>query len=91
MLSGEFPDGWDSKELAHNAGDLGSIPGPGRCPGEENDNPFQYSCPDNSMGRGTWWARVHGVTKSDTSEQISFSLLLYVIWSLKLPCHKIRF
>ena len=53
MLSGGCLDGWDSKELAHNAGELGSIPGPGRSPGEENDSPFQYSCLDNSMGRGT--------------------------------------
>ena len=68
MLSGEFPDGWDSKELAHNAGDLGSIPGPGRCPGEENDNPFQYSCPDNSMGRGAWWLESMG---SQSQTQVS--------------------
>ena len=50
----------------HNAGDLGLIPGLGRSPGEGNGYPLQYSCLENSMGRGTWWATVHGVTKSWT-------------------------
>ena len=54
----------DGKESAFNAGDLGLIPGSGRIPGEGHDNPLQYSCPDNSMGRGVQWATVHGVTKS---------------------------
>ena len=44
-----FPGGSDSKESACNAGDPGSIPGLGRSPGEENGNPFQYSCLENSM------------------------------------------
>ena len=47
-------------------GDLGSIPGSGRSPGEGNGNPLQYSCPENPMNRGTWWATVHGVAKSRT-------------------------
>ena len=51
---------------ACNAGDLGSIPGSGRCPGEGNGNPLQYSCLDNLMTRGAWWATVHGITKSQT-------------------------
>ena len=51
---------------ACNAGDLGSIPGSGRSPGEENGNPFQYSCLENPMDRGAWWAAVHGVPKSWT-------------------------
>ena len=46
-----------------NAGDVGSIPGLGRSPGEENGNALQYSCLENSMDRGAWWAIVHGVTK----------------------------
>ena len=46
-----------------NAGDVGSIPGSGRSPGEENGNALQYSCLENSMDRGAWWAVVHGVTK----------------------------
>ena len=48
------------KESAFNAGDLGSIPGLGRSHGERNGNPLQYSCLENSTGRGTWWATVHG-------------------------------
>ena len=46
-----------------NAGDPGSIPGPGRCPGERNGNPLQYSFLGNPMDRGDWQATVHGVTR----------------------------
>ena len=46
-----------------NAGEVGSIPGSGRSPGEENGNALQYSCLENSMDRGAWWAVVHRVTK----------------------------
>ena len=46
------------------AGNLGLIPGSGRSPGEENDNPLQCSCLGNLMDRGVWWATVHVVTKS---------------------------
>ena len=46
-----FPGGSDGKESACNAGDLGSIPGSGRSPGEENGNPLQYSCLENPMDR----------------------------------------
>ena len=48
------------KESACNAGDLGLIPGLGRCPGEGNGNPFQYSCLENPMDRGTWQASPWG-------------------------------
>ena len=61
-----FPGGSDGKESACNAGDPGSIPGEGRFPGEGNGNLLQYSCLENSMDRGAWWAKVHGVTKSQT-------------------------
>ena len=54
------------KASACNAGDPGSIPGSGRSPGEGNGNPLQYSCLENPMGRGAWWATVHGVAKSQT-------------------------
>ena len=60
------PDGSDVKASACNAGDLGSIPGSGRSPGEGNGNPLQYSCLENPTDRGTWWATVHGVAKSQT-------------------------
>ena len=46
--------------------DVGSTPGSGRSPGEGNGNPLQYSCLENPMDRGAWWATVHGVTKSQT-------------------------
>ena len=49
-----------------SAGDLGSVPGSGRSPGEGNSNSLQCSCLENSMDRGGWWATVHGVTKSQT-------------------------
>jgi len=62
----DFPGGSDSKESTFSAGDPGSIPGSGRSPGEENGYPLQYSCLENSMDRGAWWATVHGVTKSQT-------------------------
>ena len=55
-----------------NAGDLGLIPGSGRCPGEGNGNPLQYSCLENSMNREAWQAAVHGVSKElDTAELIT--------------------
>ena len=52
-----------SKASVGNAGDLGSIPGSGRSPGEGNGNPLQYSCLENPMDRGAWRATVHWVTK----------------------------
>ena len=55
-----FPGGSDGKESACNAGDPGLIPGTRRSPGEENGNPLQYSCLENPMDRGAWWATVHG-------------------------------
>ena len=51
-----FPDGSDGKESACNAGNLGSIPGSGRSPGEGNGNPLQYSCPGNLRDIGAWEA-----------------------------------
>ena len=58
-----FPDGSDGRESACNAGDLGSIPGSGTSPGDENGYPLQYSCLENSMDTGAWGATVHGVAK----------------------------
>ena len=55
------------KNLPANAGDIrdaGSIPGSGRSPGGGNGNPHQYSCLENPMDRGAWWAIVHEVAKS---------------------------
>ena len=58
---------------AGGAGDMGSIPGLGRCPGEGNGNPLRYSCLENSMDRGAWRAVVHGVAKSWTRLTNSFT------------------
>ena len=61
-----FPGGSEVKVSASNVGDLGSIPGLGRSPGERNGNPLQYSRLGNPTDRGAWQAKVHGVTKSQT-------------------------
>ena len=66
---GGFSDGLSGKESTCNARDLrgvGSVPGLGRSPGEGNGSPLQYSCLENLMDRGAWWATVHGVAKSQT-------------------------
>ena len=60
-----FPGGSDGESTC-NAGDLGSIPELERSPGEGNGNPLQYSCLENPMDTGAWWAIDHGVTKSRT-------------------------
>ena len=54
------------QESTFNAGDLGSIPGLGRSPGEGKGNPLQYCCLENSMDGGAWWATVHRVANSRT-------------------------
>ena len=59
----DFPGGSEVKASACNAGDLGS---PGRSPGGENSNPLQYSCLENPMDGGAWWATVERVEKSQT-------------------------
>ena len=74
-----FPGGSDGKEPACNAGDLSSIPGLGRPPGEGSGYPLLYSWLENSMDRGAWQATVHRVAKSQT----------YICWqlgSLSLIC-----
>ena len=69
MKGGNPIDASVGKTLPANAGnarDVGSIPGLGRSPGEGNGNPLQYSCLENPMDRGAWWATVHGVAKNQT-------------------------
>ena len=57
-----------NKEFTCNVGDLDLNPGLGRSPGGVHGNPLQYSCLENPMDRGAWWATVHGVTESNTTE-----------------------
>jgi len=65
----DFPGGSVVKNSPANAGDLDSILGLGRSPGEGNGNPLQYSCLEDPMDRGAWRAAVHGVAKeSDTTD-----------------------
>ena len=70
-----FPGGSEVKASACSAGDLGLIPGLARSPEEGNGNPLQYSCLENPVDGGAWWATVLGVAKSRTqvSNSISFS------------------
>ena len=73
-----FPGGSEVKESACNAGDLGSIPGSGNSLGEGNGNPLQYSCLENPMDRGAWWATVHGVAKSRARlSDLTYLLMFY--------------
>ena len=75
----DFPGGSDGKASAYNAGDLGSIPGSGRSPGEGNGNPLQISCMENPMDEGTWQATVHGVAKSQTQlSDFTFTFIIHL-------------
>ena len=65
-LNHDFPGGSNGKKPACNVGDMGSIPGSGRYPGEGNNNPLQYSCLEIFMDEGAQWATVHGASKSQT-------------------------
>ena len=63
MCPKDFPGGSDGKASAYNAGDVGSNPGSGKAPGEGNGILLQYSCLENPMDRGAWWATVYGVSR----------------------------
>ena len=85
-LEDGFPGGSDSKASACDAEDPGSIPESGRSPGEGNGNPLQYSCLENPMDEGAWWATVHGITKSQT--QLSdFTSLHFITYEACNQCH----
>ena len=77
------------KNFHTNAGDSGCIPGWGRSPGKGNGNPLQYSCLENSMDRGAWWATVHGVAKSQTllSDETTAMVVLWIYNMSKLLLH----
>ena len=66
-----FPGGSEVKASASNAGDPGPIPGSGRSPGKGNGNPLQYSCLENPMDRGAWWAAVHGAQSQTRLKRLS--------------------
>ena len=75
LLPKGFPGGSDSKESAYNARGLGSVPGLGRSPGGGHGYPLQYSCLQNPVDRGAWWATGHeGHKESDTTERLTLSL-----------------
>jgi len=85
-----FPGGSEVKASAWNAGDLGSIPGSGRSPGEGNGTPLQYACLENPMERGAWWATVHGVAKSRTQlSNFTFTFIGYYSGYTSL-CHTVN-
>ena len=62
-LTAGFPGGSVVKNPSANAGDVGSISGSGRSPGEGNDSPLQCSCLEKPMDREAWWATIHVVIK----------------------------
>ena len=71
------------KDPPDNAGNMGSIPGLGRSPGDGNGNPLQHSCLENPMDRGAWWAIVHGVAKSQilkNNNSATMGLPLWLSW-----------
>ena len=74
------------QETVCNARDVGSIPGPGKSPGEGNGKPLQYSCLGSLMDKGAWWAAVHGVTRvrhdlaAEPSDRKKRVLRILVIW-----------
>ena len=73
-----FPGGPDGKAPVCNVGDLGSIPGLGRSPGEGNGTTIQYPCLENPMDGGAWWATVHGVAKSWTRlRDVTFTFIFH--------------
>ena len=84
MCVWDFPGGSEVKASACNVGDLGSIPGSGRSPGEGISNPLQCSCLENPMDGGAWWATVHGAAKSRTRLSDFISLHFTSLTSLSV-------
>ena len=75
----DFPGGSDGKASVYNVGDLGSIPGSGRFPGEGNGNPLQYPCLENPMDGGAWCRLLSmGSQRVSTTERLHFHLVQYI-------------
>ena len=81
IVFGSFPGGSVVKSMPANAGDVGSIPGLGRPLGEGNDNLLQYSCLENLIDKGAWWATVYGVTRV-RHDSVAKPPPSHCIWSL---------
>ena len=73
-----FPGASNGKESACNAGDPGLIPESGASPGEGNGTPIQYSCLENPIDRGAWWA-TWSCKESDTTERLTLSLSIILV------------
>ena len=84
-----FPGGASGKESACNAGDAGSVPGPGRSPGEWHSNPLQYSCLKNPMGREAWRATVYSVQSQTGLKRLSAHAHLFWRGEQNLPPHNV--
>ena len=82
-----FSGGSDGKVSACNAGDPGSIPGLGRSPGEGNGNPLQYSCLENPMDRGAWWATVQSRTRLSDFSFFHSDRILYLLRPVQCLAH----
>ena len=98
---GSFPGSSVVEKLPANVGDVGLIPGSGRCPGKENGSPLQCSCLENPMDRRPWWATVRGsqrVKRDWTTEQqraVSSEALTWYLtvgmWTQSTPWTRLSF